>query len=97
MMLWCTTPEAIIRTTELSPQEATEVADIYCVKQKHDSLLHYLHQQIVDLKPQNSIFVQVGSSLFSHCVAFENMNYFIKHIIMLVKSVLYFRLSNINI
>ncbi len=59
ILLWCATPETLVRQSKLAPDEAKAMAHVYYNQQKHDSLMQYLHYQLVEQKPHTGIFVQV--------------------------------------
>ena len=60
MLLWVTTPQAVVRLNKsaLPVEEQRELEDIYWNKQKHDSIVDYLHQKLVK-EEQDQLFVQV--------------------------------------
>ncbi|XP_013380375.1 E3 ubiquitin-protein ligase rnf213-alpha-like [Lingula anatina] len=59
-LLQCATPEAVVRLKDTKLRALQEgIWDQYFKQQKHESLLEYLHNEIMEKKPHDSVFVQV--------------------------------------
>ena len=60
LLLWVATPDAVVRLQEsrLPPEECKELQEIYHKKQRHESIVEYLHQKLV-VDRQEPLFVQV--------------------------------------
>ncbi|XP_061169263.1 E3 ubiquitin-protein ligase RNF213-like isoform X1 [Saccostrea echinata] len=62
VLLWCATPDGVLRTKNKLPQREFEfVENTYCEKQKHDNLLYYLDQKI-RMEDSDGLYAQVTTN-----------------------------------
>lgn len=50
VLLWCVTPDAIVRIGAGTLHDKDEIQDNYWTKQKHESITQYLHFKLVTEK-----------------------------------------------